>query len=144
MVWSRAKNRCYNKNCPKYSIYGGRGIRVCFEWRYDFYPFYQHVIRLENYGKKGYSLDRIKNNEDYKPGNVRWASRNTQGANRNKQSNNTSGYVGINLTKKGKWMSSIKVKGKLIYLGVFLYKINAINVRNKYIKENNLIGYKIQ
>ncbi|MEA3330616.1 MAG: hypothetical protein U9Q29_02860 [Campylobacterota bacterium] len=29
--WRGMKGRCYNKNNPKYSIYGGRGITVCDE-----------------------------------------------------------------------------------------------------------------
>ena len=33
------KERCHNPNNPKYNDYGGRGITVCDEWRYDFPAF---------------------------------------------------------------------------------------------------------
>ena len=36
---ARMKERCHNPNNPKYNDYGGRGITVCDEWRYDFPAF---------------------------------------------------------------------------------------------------------
>jgi|SRR6478752_275056 len=32
-LWATVKNRCYNKNDRIYSEYGGRGVRMCDEWR---------------------------------------------------------------------------------------------------------------
>lgn len=52
--------------------YYSRGIRVCSEWRTDFVSF------LRDVGKKptpDHSLDRIDNDGNYEPGNVRWATR---------------------------------------------------------------------
>ena len=31
-VWRSMKSRCNNLEAPNYSMYGGRGIRVCSEW----------------------------------------------------------------------------------------------------------------
>lgn len=34
-LWATVKNRCYNKNDHIYPNYGGRGVRMCKEWRDD-------------------------------------------------------------------------------------------------------------
>lgn len=74
--------RCYNTRNPMYPIYGGRGIAVCSEWLGGL-PGYARM--LEHIGAKpgpGYSIDRIDNDGNYAPGNVRWASKAQQVRNR--------------------------------------------------------------
>jgi len=39
-VWRNIISRCYNKNCNHYHNYGGRGVRMCKEWKNDFKTFY--------------------------------------------------------------------------------------------------------
>jgi len=62
--------RCNNKNLRSYSNYGGRGIKVCQQWRESFDDF------LKDMGKRpsGRSLDRINNDGNYEPSNCRWAT----------------------------------------------------------------------
>ena len=77
--YTNMKTRCYNKKYKLYSRYGGRGIKVCNEWLNDFINFYNWAI---NGWKKELTLDRINNDDDYKPDNCRWVDRVEQANNR--------------------------------------------------------------
>lgn len=79
IAWCGMLSRCYNKNDKGYHNYGGRGISVCDRWRGSFKSFFADV------GERpvgDYSLDRINNDGDYEPSNVRWATRRQQSRNR--------------------------------------------------------------
>lgn len=62
--------RCYQPNHRSYPEYGGRGIRVYFDWcgRGGFRAF------LRDMGKRpaGHEIDRLDPDKGYEPGNVRW------------------------------------------------------------------------
>lgn len=77
-VWREMRNRCSNFNNQAYKNYGGRGIRVCEEWL-DINTFISDV--LPTY-ESGLTLDRINNDGNYEPGNVRWATYKQQANNR--------------------------------------------------------------
>ena len=81
-TWANMNQRCFNPNTPEYSAYGGRGITVCVEWKDSFEAFYDYVSNLPHYGEKGRSIDRINNNGNYEPGNIRWATLEQQYQNR--------------------------------------------------------------
>ena len=80
--WQAMKNRCYNPDFQQYADYGGRGITVYEPWRNDFAAFFNYVSRLEHFGEEGMTLDRIDNDGNYEPGNLRWISRKMQTRNR--------------------------------------------------------------
>ncbi len=80
--WQGIKARCQNENNPSYPRYGGRGIFISKNWADDFQAYYDYVSSLPNFGEDGYTLDRIDNNDGYRPGNVRWATMHEQCRNR--------------------------------------------------------------
>lgn len=77
-IWSGIVKRCTNPKFEAWHNYGGRGIRICDEWRYDFVAFLDHVGRRPG---PEFSIDRIDNDGNYEPGNVRWATAAEQRAN---------------------------------------------------------------
>lgn len=55
-VWLQMNYRCTCIRSVDYSNYGGRGVRVCHEWKKDFPCFYNWA--LSNGWHKGMSLDK--------------------------------------------------------------------------------------
>lgn len=84
-AWQTMKQRCMNPNNRKFRLYGARGIRVCAEWINSFEAFSVYVSQLPHFGEKGYSLDRINNDGNYEPGNVRWATAKEQANNKRRK-----------------------------------------------------------
>ena len=71
-VWRNMINRCEWPGVHNYHRYGGRGIKVCDEWRRDFNAFAEWA--LANGYQKGLQIDRIDNDGDYEPSNCRFVT----------------------------------------------------------------------
>lgn len=78
-IWKGMKKRCSNPRDTNFPRYGGRGICVCRKWELSFARFFADLGPRPS---KHHSLERIKNDGDYKPGNVLWANRKRQSRNR--------------------------------------------------------------
>jgi len=75
--------RCYNTTDKSYHNYGGRGITVCDEWLENHEAFYMFAIS-HGYTKNLF-IDRIDNNGNYCPNNIRFVTQKQN--NRNKRNN---------------------------------------------------------
>lgn len=99
--WAQMMARCYKPHHHAFKNYGGRGIRVFPAW-HDFENFFKDVGRCP---WPGLSLDRIDNDGDYEPGNVRWATARQQALN----SRNAAGKH-YSVSKVGKnWRSLVRL-----------------------------------
>lgn len=73
-IWHSMYCRCYYKSTNQYKHYGGKGIKVCDEWKHmdGFINFYNWAIN--NGYDEELTLDRIDNEKDYTPKNCRWVT----------------------------------------------------------------------
>jgi len=82
-TWLNMKKRCEYKNSKDWKNYGGRGIKMCKEWKDKENGFKNFAEWAKKNGyKKGMSIDRIDPNKGYNPDNCRWISDSNKGEKR--------------------------------------------------------------
>ena len=81
-------------------------FQVCEEWK-DVRNFVKWVEDISNW-EEGLTLDRIDTNGNYSPENCTFSDKTHQSINQRMQSNNTSGFVGVNWQKaKQRWRARV-------------------------------------
>lgn len=75
--------RCHNSDHYQYESYGARGIKVCDRWKNDIGLMIKEVeLEIGLPLSSDLDIDRIDNNGNYEPGNLRWADKETNARNR--------------------------------------------------------------
>lgn len=107
-TWKGMKDRCSKTTSVSYPGYGGRGISVCERWQ----SLHHFVSDMGERPSPDHSLDRINNDGNYEPGNVRWAIKKEQGQNTR---------FNVNITHDGKtlclteWARELGVSPDRVY-----------------------------
>ena len=75
--WKSMLQRCYSEHHKSFRQYGGRGISVCERWL-----AFKHFVADMGPRPKGTTLDRLRADGNYEPGNCRWATPKQQSRNK--------------------------------------------------------------
>jgi len=127
--WVAMRLRCTSPKAPSYKDYGARGISVCKQWLDDPTAYITYVGKLVNAGVDGYSIDRIDNDGNYEPGNVKWSTKSEQMTNTRRKAAKLSGEPHITwYAKTDKWR--VRLDGKQI--GSFTDLPDAVEARDSY------------
>ena len=78
-IFGSMKQRCSDPKAHNYHRYGGRGIKVCFTSD----EFVDYVMNKLQVDPRGLTIDRIDNNGNYEPGNIRFVTAKINQQNRN-------------------------------------------------------------
>jgi len=125
-TWENMRARCNNLNHTNYSAYGARGIKVCERWD-DFSKF---VDDVGDKPTQEHTIDRIDNDGDYEPDNVRWATHNQQVHNQRLDRRNKTGTSGVRYDSKFKvYRVAINRSRKTYHLGSYKKLSDAIKAR---------------
>jgi len=103
--YNGAEQRCNNLKNIAYKDYGGRGIKFLFT---SFEQFFAELGPRP----EGKTVDRINNDGNYEPGNVRWATWEEQGYNKRFKGK---GYYWEENSQR--WRVKALYKGKYFYAG---------------------------
>ena len=71
-IWRNMHSRCRYPTASRYKQYGGRGIRVCPEWK-NFQSF--ALWAMANGYRDDLTIDRINPDQNYEPSNCRFLSK---------------------------------------------------------------------
>jgi hypothetical protein len=93
-IYKSMIDRCENPKNYGYHKYGGRGIRVCEEWKRNKIAFFEWAFA--NGYAENLTIDRKDNSKGYSPENCRWITYQEQ--NNNRRSNHYETIDGVTHT----------------------------------------------
>jgi hypothetical protein len=129
--WTSIVSRVTDPDNACYKTYGGRGIKICNEWR-DFLNFQEWAL---NHGfDRKLIIDRIDVDGNYCPENCRWVTKSESSINKRKGND-----FNIQCHYK-RYQVTIVRKGWHYYLGTFSNIGDAKKARDKFIKFYDLGG----
>ena len=122
--------RLSNGQYGRRGYYKDHNITICDRWlptgKHDNQGFKNFLADMGE-RPEGKSLDRIDNSKGYSPENCRWASWNTQNANRS----NCKDHPGVWQDSDGYWRAYLKYKGKYVLRTRKAKKEDAIKARKE-------------
>ena len=116
-IWQGIKRRCLNKNEDKYAQYGGRGIKICDEWKNNSSNFIKWA--LNNGYEDNLTIDRIDVDGNYEPSNCRWVTMKEQSINRRNTVKITYNNQTFSLVE---WCNFLNLDYRKIYLRIYRNK----------------------
>lgn len=119
-TWRMMNVRCYDTRHKAYHRYGGRGVLVCTEWRWDNPLGLFNFVRDVGERPIGTTLDRIDNDKEYSKGNCKWSTKKEQRNNTGIGLRNTSGEMGVSFDSyHNAWIAQIGLFGSTKNIGIF-------------------------
>ena len=117
--WANMHDVCYNTKNKRYKDWGGRGIKISDRWHKSnpkgFLNFHEDILSLGERPSLGHTIDRINNDGDYEPSNVRWGSKLDQRLNQRNYRIKYLEYKDIKHTQK-EWSIILKINAsKIVY-----------------------------
>jgi len=113
-TWENIISRCKNPNHQYYYLYGGRGIGVCRRLK----KFENFLADMGEPPTVSCQIDRIDNNDHYKPGNCRWVE--PQQNARNKRNNCILTYDGKTKSLP-EWSEELGINRHTLWCRIFRY-----------------------
>ena len=107
-TWQAMKRRCYYSKDKRFSNYGGRGIKICDEWKNSYENF------LNDMGlppTSSHSIERIDNDSNYCKSNCKWILVEHQAKNKSNNRKITFNGVTMNLAD---WSRDTGIKRETI------------------------------
>ena len=144
-IFNSIKSRCLNNKLKVYESYGGRGISLYKDWENNYLEFEEYIKQLPNYNYKliksgKLTLDRIDNDGNYEPDNLRWATYKEQAANkRNRLSTKYNGVYYNSYKKK----YQVSLNDRAFYIGLIDSEHEAVKIKDDWIINNNLTNYNL-
>ncbi len=125
------KQRCYNSRYAEFYLYGGRGIKICDDWRDDFASFIRDMGPLPS---PLHEIDRIDTDGNYEPSNCRWATPNLNAVNR-RAPTSRSGFLNVIYRRslpRRRYVVYLKVMQQRVYVGRFDTDLEAAWMADQY------------
>lgn len=114
-AWSNMKQRCNSSSYIGAKNYQDRNIKVCDRWN----KFENFLSDVGTRPSSEHSIDRINNDGNYEPGNVKWSTRVEQMANTRVSVKSNSIYPNVRRVYK-KFQVALTINGhKNIWIGSY-------------------------
>src|SRR5262249_43175468 len=116
-TWRGMRARCNNPNAIQFKDWGGRGIQICKRWD-DPAVFINDILTSIGPRPPGMVLDRINNDGNYEPGNVKWSTYSESRRNTRPPAVYKNSRSGIRRVRQHghRWRTVVRHNGKLIHI----------------------------